>query len=100
MYNLILTLYAAVLFVLLSPGTLLRLPPKGSKWAVVFVHVLLFGLVFYFSGNFVASSIGQLVSPRYVPTTMPFLPTTRPIRRKRKQKRRRPTPTPLGVVRG
>jgi len=36
-----------VLFVLLTPGILLRLPPKGSLLTVAIVHGLVFALVFH-----------------------------------------------------
>jgi len=65
MSHLVLTLYAAVLFVLLSPGTLVKLPPKGGKWVVVAVHVLLFGLVLYLTGDFVAHAVGKAMAPQY-----------------------------------
>lgn len=41
------TIYVALLFVLLLPGTLLRLPPGGGKWTVAFVHGLVFAFVYH-----------------------------------------------------
>jgi len=38
-------LYVAVLFVLLTPGILLRLPPKGSPLVVAIVHGAVFALI-------------------------------------------------------
>ena len=32
---------------ILTPGILLRLPPKGSKWVVAAVHGLVFAFVFH-----------------------------------------------------
>ena len=43
------SLYAAILFFLLTPAILLRLPSNGSKWTVAFVHALVFGIIFYFT---------------------------------------------------
>lgn len=43
--NLIVAAYAAILFFLLSPGVLLRLPPKGSKFVVVATHAVIFAIV-------------------------------------------------------
>jgi len=43
--NLIVAAYAAILFFLLSPGVLLRLPPKGSKFVVVATHAIIFAIV-------------------------------------------------------
>jgi hypothetical protein len=40
-------LYAAVLFFLLSPGVLLRIPSKGSVMAAAAVHAVVFGVVLY-----------------------------------------------------
>jgi hypothetical protein len=39
--------FGAILFFLLSPGILLRLPSNGSKMMVAMVHALVFGLIFY-----------------------------------------------------
>ncbi len=36
-----------LLFVLLTPGVLVRLPPGGSKLVVVATHAVVFGLVYY-----------------------------------------------------
>ena len=38
-------LYVAILFVLLTPGILLRLPPTGSPLVVAIVHGAVFALV-------------------------------------------------------
>ena len=40
-------LLAVLLFVLLTPGILLRLPPNGSKWTVALVHGVLFSAVMH-----------------------------------------------------
>jgi hypothetical protein len=47
------TLYVALLFVLLTPGVLLRLPPKGSLLTVAIVHGLVFALVYHFTHKIV-----------------------------------------------
>ena len=51
--NWFIALYLAVLFFVLSPGVLLRLPKNGSKFAVAGVHALVFGAVAFFSCKFV-----------------------------------------------
>jgi len=51
--SLIVSLYAAVLFFLLTPAILLRLPPKGSKWTVAAVHAIVFALIFHFTHKLV-----------------------------------------------
>jgi len=51
--NLIMSLYVGLLFILLTPGVLLRLPPKGSLLTVAIVHGLVFALVYHFTNNIV-----------------------------------------------
>ena len=43
---LLLSLYFAVLFFVLSPGILLSLPPGGSKVTVAATHSIVFALVY------------------------------------------------------
>jgi hypothetical protein len=45
--------YSAILFFVLSPGVLLRLPSNGSKLTVAGVHAVVFGLLLYFTAGFV-----------------------------------------------
>ena len=47
--NWFIALYLAILFFVLSPGVLLRLPKNGSKFTVAGVHALVFGLIFHFT---------------------------------------------------
>jgi hypothetical protein len=49
-----LAIYAAVLFVVLTPGVLLRLPPKGSLLTQAAVHGLVFALVFCLTSSYVS----------------------------------------------
>jgi hypothetical protein len=51
--NIFVTLYTALLFVLLTPNVLVRLPPTGSKLMVAAVHGLIFALVFHFTHKMV-----------------------------------------------
>ena len=51
--NLVLPLYTALLFVVLTPGILLTLPKGGSKLTVAAVHGLVFAVVLYFTANIV-----------------------------------------------
>ena len=51
--NLVVAIYSAILFFVLSPGVLLRLPSNGSKFMVAGVHALVFALVLYFTAGFV-----------------------------------------------
>jgi len=60
--NLVVAIYSAILFFILSPGVLLRLPSNGSKLTVAAVHAVVFGAVLYFTCGFVwrmSMSIGM-----------------------------------------
>jgi len=48
-----------VLFVILTPGILLRLPPGGGKLTVAVVHGIVFALVTHFSYKTVQRYIGN-----------------------------------------
>jgi hypothetical protein len=47
--NFLMLAYVALLFVLLTPGVLLRLPSKGTLLTVAIVHGIVFALVFHFT---------------------------------------------------
>ena len=47
------SVYVALLFVLLTPGVLLRLPPRGSLLTAALVHGIVFAVVFHFSHKFI-----------------------------------------------
>jgi hypothetical protein len=47
------TVYAAILFFVLTPAVLVRLPPKGSKFTVAAVHAVIFALIFHFTHKLV-----------------------------------------------
>ena len=51
--NALMLAYAALLFVVLTPGVLLRLPPKGSKLAVAVTHGVVFAVVWHFTHKMV-----------------------------------------------
>ena len=51
--NLIVAIYSAILFFVLSPGVLLRLPSNGSKITVVGVHAVVFAGILYFTDGLV-----------------------------------------------
>jgi len=51
--SLLVSLYAAVLFFLLTPAILLRLPANGSKFVVAAVHALVFAIIFHFTHKIV-----------------------------------------------
>jgi hypothetical protein len=45
--NLYVALYLALLFVVLTPGVLLSLPPGGSKLVVAATHGVVFAVVYH-----------------------------------------------------
>ena len=51
--SLVVSAYAALLFFLLTPSILLRLPKNGSKLTVALVHAVVFGLLFWLTHKFV-----------------------------------------------
>jgi hypothetical protein len=51
--SLVVSIYAAILFFLLTPAILVRLPPGGSKWTVAAVHAIVFALLFHFTHKIV-----------------------------------------------
>lgn len=52
--NFVVALYAAILFFVLSPNVLLRLPKKGSVKVVAAVHAVVFGLLLFFTTGLVS----------------------------------------------
>lgn len=51
--NWIVALYMVILFVVLTPGILLSLPPKGSPIVVAITHAVVFTIVYYFTHKLV-----------------------------------------------
>ena len=51
--NIIVALYAALLFFILSPGIFLRIPKNGSNRTVTAVHALVFAILLYFTQSIV-----------------------------------------------
>ena len=47
--NWVVTVYTAILFFVLTPNVLLRLPPKGKPLVVAAVHAVIFALVYHFT---------------------------------------------------
>lgn len=50
--NVVFSVFVFVLFFVLTPGVLLRLPSKGSKTTVTLVHGLIFAIILAVSGHF------------------------------------------------
>lgn len=55
--NVWMSLFIAVLFFVLTPGVLVRLPPGGSKWVVAATHAVIFALVYHLSHKAVWNAI-------------------------------------------
>ena len=51
--NVVMFVYAFLLFFVLTPGILLSLPPKGSKMIVALTHAFVFALVWHFTNKLV-----------------------------------------------
>jgi hypothetical protein len=53
-------LYVAILFFLLSPGVLLRLPAGGSLVTAALVHAIVFGVIYLFTHKLVWRQVKNL----------------------------------------
>jgi hypothetical protein len=51
--NWVVTIYAALLFFVLTPGVLLSLPPKSGKLVVAATHAVVFAIVWHFTHKLV-----------------------------------------------
>ena len=49
MMNIMMSLYVAILFVLLTPGVLVYIPKHASKLTTAVVHGLIFAVVYHFT---------------------------------------------------
>jgi len=60
--NIIVALYAALLFFILTPGILLRIPKNGSNNVVTATHALVFAVILYLTQSIVwrfSNSLGM-----------------------------------------
>ena len=81
--SLLVSLYAAVLFFLLTPAILLRLPANGSKFVVAAVHALVFALIFHFTHKIVwrlgarleGMAVKETMDDKKKPTEASLLPS-------------------------
>ena len=58
---LLMSLYATILFFLLSPGILFTLPPSESVFASTGLHALLYGVIWQFTHKPVYGLVSSLV---------------------------------------
>jgi ABC-type uncharacterized transport system permease subunit len=63
MSQVIILLYLTALFVALTPGILLTLPPKGSKIVVAIIHAIIFAIILCFTYNEVYSFANEGFTP-------------------------------------
>ena len=49
MIHILMSIYVALLFVILTPGVLITLPPNSSRLTVAVVHGVVFALVYHFT---------------------------------------------------
>lgn len=61
-------IYVGILFFILTPSVLLRLPPKGSKYTVAAVHALVFAVLFYFTASYTMRFFGKMEGMTSKPT--------------------------------
>ena len=47
--NIIVAVYSAILFFILTPNIVVRFPSNGSKMTVAMVHATVFGIILYFT---------------------------------------------------
>jgi hypothetical protein len=52
MLNILMTIYVALLFVLLTPGVVVTLPGHSSRLTSAVVHGLIFAVLFHFTHKF------------------------------------------------
>ena len=57
MINWLSFVYVAVLFFVLTPGILVSLPPKSSKWVVALVHAIVYTVILMFTYHPVAKLV-------------------------------------------
>ena len=70
--NVAMLIYIAVLFVVLTPGVLVTLPPGGSKMVVILVHALLFALIYHLTHKIVyRMTLGMDGFESHTPETKP-----------------------------
>lgn len=58
--NLLMIAFTVILFVLLTPGVVLSLPPKGTLVTMAVVHGLVFALIYHFSHKAVSALSTQM----------------------------------------
>jgi hypothetical protein len=69
--NWVVTIYVVILFFLLTPNILLRLPPNGNKYMVAATHGIVFAIVLCFTYKYVlemsTKTLGQIATTTTAP---------------------------------
>jgi len=58
--NLAVTIYSAILFFILTPNILVRLPPKSGKFVVAATHAVIFALILHFTCKIVYNATSSM----------------------------------------
>jgi hypothetical protein len=67
MKSVVTSIFAALLFIALTPGVLLRLPPKGDKWTVLLFHAFVFFLVYFLTHGLIYKYFNPGVRQGFAP---------------------------------
>jgi len=70
------TIYSAILFFILTPNILVRLPPKSGKFVVAATHAIIFALVFHFTSKIVWKATSNMFEGFREGVVSPTQPTT------------------------
>jgi hypothetical protein len=61
--DMFMAIYCAILFFVLSPGILVRIPKNGSKFVVAGVHAVIFGVLVFFTCKYVWNLTHTVLAP-------------------------------------
>jgi len=77
--NILLFLILVVLFVLLTPGILVYLPPKSSKLTTAITHGVIFGIIWSLTHKFLWRTTSRMTSMTFMEgmATEPTVPTNK-----------------------
>ena len=80
--NILLFLILVVLFVLLTPGILVYLPPKSSKLTTAITHGVIFAIIWSLTHKFLMRTTSRLTSMTFMEGMTPTPPTPNPAQKK------------------
>ena len=76
--SVIMFIYAALLFFLLTPAILFRIPPNGNKYTVAIVHALIFALIWQLTHKWVWKITHSMPQMNMQQMNMPQMTTAPP----------------------